>query len=373
MKKNYIKLYMLEIILLVFLILNSFVSSVLSKYNLVICLILLLILFKKLFGFEKNGYRFTKDIIIEVLIFMLMFFIVYYLMGLFVGFYRPGNFYNFNGLRDFIFPTIVIVILREILRYNILSKAEDNKLLVFCTIMLFVFLEVTSSSYYGVFNTNYDIFCFISLALIPAISYNILCSYIVIKVGYKPAIVYSLIAELCIYILPIIPNMSEYILSIVKFVVPIIFMVRLVYFFSKSDSKVNDKRYSLSLILLPTGLITIFLVYFVSGYFHFYAIAIAGESMSPKIDKGDVVVIEKLDGNYNLLKENQVIAYKHDNSIVVHRLVDIVRSSKGSYYYTKSDINSDIDAYVITDEDIIGIVKVNIPYIGLPTVWLNEL
>ena len=44
-----------------------------------------------------------------------------------------------------------------------------------------------------------------------------------------------------------------------------------------------------------TGIITIILVYLTSGYFHFWAIAVASGSMSPKIEKGDVVIIEKLD------------------------------------------------------------------------------
>ena len=42
-------------------------------------------------------------------------------------------------------------------------------------------------------------------------------------------------------------------------------------------------------------------------------------------------------------------------------------------FYTKGDANHDIDNYKITKDMIIGIVNVKIPYIGYPTVWVNEL
>ena len=47
---------------------------------------------------------------------------------------------------------------------------------------------------------------------------------------------------------------------------------------------------------------------------------------------------------------------------------------KGDYYfYTKGDNNENKDNYIIYPDTILGDVKVKIPYIGLPTVWLNQL
>ena len=44
---------------------------------------------------------------------------------------------------------------------------------------------------------------------------------------------------------------------------------------------------------IPIILILIMMIYFVSGYFEFYAIAIATGSMVPNINKGDFVIINK--------------------------------------------------------------------------------
>ena len=125
-------------------------------------------------------------------------------------------------------------------------------------------------------------------------------------------------------------------------------------------------------LVLPSFIIMV-LVYFVSGYFHFYAIVVASGSMEESISKGDVVIIEKIDDNTDLLELNKVIAYNYNKKIVVHRLIKKIDVDGATIYYTKGDANNNIDNYKITKDMIIGIVNFKIPYIGYPTIWINEL
>ena len=120
-------------------------------------------------------------------------------------------------------------------------------------------------------------------------------------------------------------------------------------------------------------MIVIILVYFVSGYFHYHAIVVASGSMETSISKGDVVVIEKIDGDVSKLKLNQVIAYRYNKIIVVHRLIKKINVDGELIFYTKGDANEQMDNYKITKDMVIGVVNVKIPYIGYPTVWINEL
>ena len=60
-------------------------------------------------------------------------------------------------------------------------------------------------------------------------------------------------------------------------------------------------------------LFTAVLVYFTSGNFHYHTLAIASGSMTPKIKKGDVVIVEKIDGKYNKLKIGDVIAFRYSD------------------------------------------------------------
>ncbi len=375
MKKGYKRLLLFELIIFIILILNSFVSNILSNYFMFAFLLIITLIFRKIFGFEKNRNRYSKDIIFDVLISLLVFFLLYYLLGIVIGFARTGNYYTINNIFKFIIPIILIVIIKEILRYMMLKKAEGSKIATIVTCLLFILIDITSSIYYGDFNSNYEKFIFLALTLLPTISSNIVCTYVTKKVGFVPVIIYLLITRLYLYLIPIVPNPNEYISSIVNFLLPIIVGYRVYSFFQKDyDAEVERTKHSNQAIsLIIPGILIIFLVYITSGYFHYYAIAIASGSMSPTIKKGDAVIIEKIDGNYENLKEGQVIAYKYDDVTIVHRLYKIMKIGDEYFFYTKGDANASIDNWVVEEDMIIGTVSLKVPFIGMPTVWLNEL
>lgn len=377
MKKGYKRLLIFELILLILFILNSFVWNILTGYKLILFLFVITFLFKYLFGYEKDKHRYLKDIIIEVFIFLLTFFILYYLLGLVIGFYKIDNYYNLYGIKTFIIPTILLVMIKEFLRYNILKKSEESKILTITSVVLFILIDLSSIIYSASFDSSYNIFRFIALNLLPLVSSNIMCTYISLKMGYKPGIIYLLVINLYKFIIPIVPNPNEYLSSIINFLLPIILWYRIYLFFEKGkDEPLNreyKKRNKITLILLTTFVIII--VYFTSGYFRYYAIAIASGSMTPNIYKGDVVVVEQIQDNYdyNLLRKGQVIAYKYEGVTVVHRIDKIIKEKDEYFIYTKGDANNSIDNYVVKTDMIIGIVKFEMPFIGFPTVWLNEL
>ncbi len=375
MKKGYKRLLLFELIIFVILILNSFVSSILNNYFMFLFLLIITLIFKSIFGFEKNRNRYSKDIIFDILISLLIFFLLYYLSGIIIGFARTDNYYTINNIFKFIIPIVLIIMIKEILRYMMLKKAEGSKIVTVVTCMLFIFLDITNSIYYGDFNSNYEKFIFLALTLLPTISSNIVCTYVTKKVGFVPVIIYLLITRLYPYLIPIVPNPNEYMSSIINFLLPVIIGYRVYLFFQKDyDAEVERTKHSNQVIgLVVPGILIIFLVYITSGYFHYYAIAIASGSMSPTIKKGDAVIVEKIDGDYESLKEGQVIAYKYEDVTIIHRLNKIVKIGDEYFFYTKGDANTTVDNWVVKEEMIIGTVSLKVPFVGMPTVWLNEL
>ena len=184
--------------------------------------------------------------------------------------------------------------------------------------------------------------------------------------------------NLYIYLLPVIPNPNEYLTSLIRFLLPILVAYRVYNFYKKDITKKEVEEVEISktnkfiALLIPT-IIVIFLVYITSGYFKYWAIAIISGSMSPNINKGDVVIVEKINKDYSKLRKGQVVAYKYHGIIVVHRLEKILKIGDTYYFYSKGDANKDIDNYQIDEDMIIGVVNLKIPYIGYPTVWLNTL
>ena len=376
MKRGYKKLLIFEVVIFIILLMNSFVFNILSSYTTCVLLGLTLVALKLLFGFERDKHRYLKDLLLEVFIFVFIFLMLFYLLGTLISFYTPNNYLTSYSIINIIIPLIIYIVLLEITRYTIMCKAEGSKLLFVTSVLLFVMFDITTALYVRNFSTNYSIFLFLALTLLPSLSLNAVFSYFVTKTGYKPFILYSLIIGLYPYVLPIVPNANYYVTSVIGFVLPLLLGYRL-FLFYKNEPYIElnrDYRKIRKTPFIVSGLITVVLVYLTCGYFHYWAIAVASGSMSPKIKKGDAVIIEKVDNDKcNTLKKGQVIAFNYNNKIIVHRLIEIKNDGKKCYFYTKGDANSKKDNFYLDEKNIIGVVNIKIPYIGIPTVWINEL
>lgn len=374
MKKSYKKIICFEIIMSLILLLNSFNSSILRLYRLPFFLLLGIIIFNFLLKMEKDRYNYKEDVCLEIIKNFIIFIIIYYLFGIFIGFAKVDKYYSINSLVFIIIPLILTIITKEILRYSLLKKTEKSKLLVIITVLLFIFIDYATTSSIVNFNSSMKLFKYIALIFLPSISTNIFLSYLTLKFGYKPSILYSLLFSLYPYLFYIIPNPSEYIKSIIDLIIPFIFMYSINRMFKKierlnDDVTINNKKVNYIFYLIPI-VFMIINVYFVSGYFRFYSIAIASGSMNPIFDRGAVVIVDQ---KYKKIKKGDIIAFKAENKVVVHRVIKKINSKKESYYYTKGDANNYQDNYEIKNKDIIGTVKFYIPFLGYPTIWFSEL
>ena len=378
--KSYYTIFLFETIVMVFVILNSFNSSLSNVYVLPFILFICDLIFFLVLGSEKSNKRLNKIIDFDVFMFLMVFLILYYLFGIIIGYAKSNNYLTLYGLTVFIIPTILKIVFKEHLRKLILTKSGNNKFLITYTVLLFIMIDILPALSMLKMSNMHDVFIFIALVLLPSITFNISATYINMKVGYMPVIIYLLIFSLYQYVVPIVPNPSEYLKAIIDFILPILilFKVRkIVNKYSDEDKEIdrNYKKSAIILLIIPI-ILTIIIIYFVSGYFKYYALAIASGSMNPIFDRGSVVITEQVNekyDNYNKLKEGEIIAFKAEKNTVVHRLIRIVNVGDEIFYYTKGDANKKEDDYLIKKENIIGIVKFTIPYIGYPTVWFSEI
>ena len=378
--KSYNIIFLFEIVILLLIILNSFKTSLSNVYVIPFILVICDFIFILIMGFEKKNKRLNKIINFDIFMSSMMFLILYYLFGIVIGYAQNNNYLTLYGLTIFIIPTILKIVFKEHLRNSLLTKSGNNKFLILNTAILFIIIDILPSLSILKTPNAHDIFIFAALVLLPSITVNILSTYISIKVGYKPIIIYLLIFSLYQYIIPIVPNPNEYLKAIIDFILPIIILfivMKSVNKYSDKDEEI-DRNYSKSTIIISIIpiILVIIIVYFISGYFKYYALAIASGSMKPVFDRGSVVIIEQVNNKYNnyeKLIEGEIIAYRTEKAIIVHRLIRIVNTDEDKFYYTKGDANKDEDDYLIKKENIIGIVRFNIPYIGYPTVWFSGI
>ena len=102
----------------------------------------------------------------------------------------------------------------------------------------------------------------------------------------------------------------------------------------------------------------------VPSFFGWKPFIVLSGTMETQIMTGDVAVVKKIDANE--LKENDIIAFKDDDNIVItHRIIEIIKDENGNTKYkTKGDNNNDEDDGFVRPEQIEGIYKFRIGKLG---------
>ena len=79
----------------------------------------------------------------------------------------------------------------------------------------------------------------------------------------------------------------------------------------------------------------------VPRFFGWKPFIVLSGSMEKQIYAGDIAVIKTVDKNQ--IKENDIIAFKKDETVITHRIVKIEEKDGNKIFYTKGDNNNDID------------------------------
>ena len=379
MKNNILKLGFIELIftiyILVLIILQiTKITSITPILNIAFFLLLGIITYLR-YGYAKS-HKITKNITFQyTIICLLIYYFIIYMSGLFLGFLESPYTYNITNIINYIIIIPLQIILKEIFRYSYVRVNNNIKKLTIITILFIAFDIITGLSLYSFSNIDH-IFEAIGLLILPSISKEILCTYLITKTDYKTTITYCLIQEVLTFFLPITPAFTTYIESVVSISLPILillFIDKRLEKYEKTKSKRTISKTRLY-IKLPIILVLIFLVALVSGLFKYKLIAIGSESMTPTIKKGDAVIIQKISKEEFLrLEEGNIIAFRQDGRIIVHRINKITLQQDSIKIITKGDANKEEDNYEITYDNLEGIINLKIPYIGLPTIWVREL
>jgi signal peptidase I len=96
--------------------------------------------------------------------------------------------------------------------------------------------------------------------------------------------------------------------------------------------------------------------------------------MVPVFSRGSVVVTQKVNNPMDV-QVGDILEYKTTQRTITHRVIAIDTTTDGSgerFFITKGDNSPSQDTPVTTDQ-VVGIVRSQVPYIGYPSIWLKEM
>ena len=374
MRENTRKIYLSEIIILLAIVLLLItINDPLYAFRNICIIVALFISFVILihsFGWKKDNNYLKKYVIRSLISVLMTYMIVLYALGIILGFTKGFVSFNANYFKRLI-ATIIIIVELEVIRYLICKNSFDSKKpIILFTILgsiIGVLLEININNLVS----SEQVFIFASTIILPIIAQESLCSYMTYEVSLVPSLTFKAVLKLYVYILPIVPDLGNYIYSAVNVVFPYIiymFINKSVVKFEKV--KADLKKSTISVYSVPLLLVLITLIALVSGIFKYKMIAVATNSMNPAYGRGDAIIYEKLKAED--IEVGDILVFRKNNIIVTHRVTKKWLSNDTYRFNTKGDNNETIDAFVTNEVDVLGKVEFSIKYIGYPTVLVRE-
>ena len=371
MKIDKIKVYLVECILLAVLSFALFVPNIITRTTLAVILMISAIGIWFFLKKRNTPSIHSNKVTILLTFFAVIYLIGFYLMGLYFEYYKSIYLWGWNTISKFVIPTAIIIISSEVIRNVLLAQnVKFNKTITFI-IMVLVDLIIYADLYS--MTTVQKFAEVIGFTFFASVACNLLYNYISCRYGMKGNIIYRLITVLYAYIIPYIPNVFIFFRSILRMIYPYVIYQVLEYTFGKNNKTeaVEDKKKGIvSKIIL--GIITVLLAMLISCQFKYGILVIGSGSMTGEINKGDAVIFEAYNEDMPLV-EGQVIVFEKYQVKTVHRIIDVKVVNGEVRYTTKGDANQQADEGYITKEDISGVCKFRIGYIGYPTIWLNDI
>lgn len=302
-----------------------------------------------------------------------LYLMLYYLSGIRFGFViSPKGVISFGSIFKSIIPIAAVIASSEIIRSVLL--AQNEKPIMVMSYVIGVVSEIICAGGVPSFTSSLELADFLGISLFPALTANILFTYLSRRYGVLPNAVYRAILTLYVYLIPVTSDAPRILEGFVLLVLPIAAQLFIGILYEKKNEQARRRESKLRFVF-PTlaCVLALSVVMLISCQFRYGILVIATESMTGEINKGDAVVYENYEIGEAEIGDVIVFTKNGNGRRVVHRIVDIIPIDQKNTYVTKGDANDGVDAGYITDSDIIGTVRFKVAYIGYPSIWLRDI
>jgi signal peptidase len=300
-----------------------------------------------------------------------------YLSGIVDGFARSFYSRTFSGLALNLFAFGVALLCNELVRSYMLtgfrSQRRYTKLICVITCIAFIVSALNFRGFLAGLSTPLGMFEKLAGELMPAVMLSVFLTYCSFYSNAKSCILFRVITELPLYLLPIVPNSRWITTAMIKTIVPFIVMLVISYdigLISRKISRRELRKESPVKWIALFSCLTVFML-FIVGFLPWQPVSVATGSMEPVIMTGDMVIVNKLAKSE--VKVGDVVQYQLNSYTVIHRILSISKDDKNNLIYiTQGDNNNAPDPKPVSQAQILGRVDLTVPKVGWLTLWMHS-
>jgi len=213
---------------------------------------------------------------------------------------------------------------------------------------------------------------FLGNTFFPALSENVLASYLALLGGVVPAVIYRGTLLAFRWLAPVLPDLNWIMHALMGTFVPIfgLIMAHQLYLGEAVKPRRRKGEGENPAGWIATSAVSILVIWFALGVFSVFPVAIVSGSMSPYLEVGDVAIVKRISPAE--VKVGDVIQFQEEKVRITHRVIEIKESRKKErYFITKGDANASADVEPVYPEQVIGRVIYVVPRAGWITIWLR--
>jgi signal peptidase len=372
----YTSLLMILVLILMFSLENLSIHSVVIGSIWLAITISIITLFPRQKGLSK--FKHLEEFHLLSFIFGFIYIVIYFGSSLILGFGKSPYARGIINVSANIYIYIIPIVAKELIRsFLLINYAKKNNLkIVFITILM-IAVDISISQIFRI-NSPKELIMYLSQTFGPLICLNIFASYACIVADPLTSIIFLSIINIIEFISPVLPMLQWLSRGLINISIPIFSYISLSFYNDKINKSYKaykvkkESVFSLSIISASCVL----LIWFVVGVFPIFPSVVLTGSMKPVIDPGDIVVIKKIQkiNDIENLKIGDVIQFKRDDILIVHRIIELVKNNNDgmTYYRTRGDNNSADDKELVNQNDIKGTVYKTIPKLGILTLLLKN-
>lgn len=375
MKKSEIKIYVLELLLIMILFFAFFTKNIITRNVLSVFLLIYMIIVCLCLKKRTVFSMYKKQVTFMMVVFALLYLGLYYLLGLFSGFKMAKILLSIKTIVTIIFPLMVIIISSEVIRTIFLAQRilfmKKNISVIFTFISMFLIDLVIYINIYDLYSLE-DFWEVLGHVVFASLSCNLLYNYISSRFGSVGIVIYRLIIGLYVYVIPIVPDIYIFFNSFFRMLYPYLIYIIIENKYTEIDFVISygekRKKFIINIIMIIVMTLIIMLV---SCQFKYGILVVGSGSMKNTINIGDAIIYKSYNGE--VIDKGQVIVFNYNGIQTIHRVIDI-KNFNGEYrFYTKGDANARMDNSYRTSDEIDGLVVLKVKYIGYPTLWVHKL
>ncbi|MTV50003.1 signal peptidase I [Heliobacillus mobilis] len=292
--------------------------------------------------------------------------------GIFEGFGKSPYSFSFFGIVTNLIYVSASLLGNEFARsflVNHLAKKHATITIV-CVGLLFTLLNLQLAQCTDL-NKIIEFTRFFGTVFFPSLLENVLATYLAYAGGFLPALIYRGLLQAFQWFCPILPDLDWPSKTLLGSFIPLfsLFFISKIYMMESRQIRRSSLEKENPLGWIGTSVVSVLMVWFSVGLMPIFPSVILSGSMEPWIKKGDIVMVEKMNGAE--AKLGDPIQYRYENIFINHRVIEIQEKDGKKLYRTKGDANKSADPDLVSPEQIKGKIVMVIPKLGWTTIVMK--